>query len=1075
MMRTLTLAAATIAAVAALLAAGSPARADTPRWGQALDAARITKDDLEAQAYQYPPIGNGGLTLMPGPTGLPDVQPPDAPYAPVLSYDGWWNDGTARVQPFTLEGGYFADGDVEPGIVDDFEQDLDVATGTLTSRVHMTPPPPPAPALSLEGSRWIWFPAGAPAGDMPAGDAFFLTTIDVPEDAAIASAGAEVTSDDAFTMYVNGTRVANGDNWQKPKVANVFHQLHPGTNTIAIRAHNVTGPAGLIGAIRVDLTDGRSLSFATGDSWRTSLDADPGWQEPGYDASSWTAALDQGAFGEGPWGTRLDPPSEAAPAPAPDAPGSFDSARTELVTPDGVLAIRITDSVAHRVALHIGAQPGFQVAHTGGAARIVATTDGNGGDPMALAAAVSGSDVSVDAGSGTLLARVAPDDPVTFYVAAGGREAAAPARAAEEKVAGASRRDFAAARAACARFWKRFWGASSISLPDPELMKWYVRNQYYLGAFMANGHVPQGVDGARGGPAQYMGNPDLEYDGVYNFLALLTANQPAISQVTADWVERSLPAAERLAHFYTYDGQSTPGAAMYAWLAGFDGEETTQFGPSPVENDWQAYPSANAALIDLLQARFTDDPDRMERAQEILVKVTRHQLDNAAREPALDDRWVSQKFRWYYGPANGFVKGAVPDQAALLWSLREASRLGVGPPEWRDYAENVYLPIAIDEARGEQALTGYIGDTPSIANSMFVNLLPLYFFGVVDTHGPLARATVANEIASPDLYDSLLRGNAAVGAAVSGKGDDSLALLRYMIDSTNAADPGTALLWDDTYFAEGQHCGFCSNGPSSTPRLAGHSTINQAIQRMLLDDSTPSAISVFPALPSAWDESGAAFTDLLAPGGIEVSARYDRSGTSVTLRNDSAKEVTRVVTARLPANTRQVELRGGPHGPVRLHGRFAEFRETIPPHATRKVTLTPSATGTWRTVDDASPSITYSAAPGWSVSDAAAGWIDGTAHYTANAGATAELTFDGTAVQVIGDRAPDHGQFRVYLDAELEGSFDAWQDRRTDQQVLYAAYGLSPGTHTVRVEVTGLKDSHAAASFVGLDAIRALG
>jgi hypothetical protein len=250
--------------------------------------------------------------------------------------------------------------------------------------------------------------------------------------------------------------------------------------------------------------------------------------------------------------------------------------------------------------------------------------------------------------------------------------------------------------------------------------------------------------------------------------------------------------------------------------------------------------------------------------------------------------------------------------------------------------------------------------------------------------------------------------------------------------------------------------------------------MNRAMQSMLLDDSTPSEISVFPALPSAWDEQGAAFTDLLAPGGIEVSARYDGSGTSVTLRNRSEREVTRLITARLPADARQVELRGGPHGPVRLDGRFAEFRATIPPHATWKVTLTPSATGTWRTVDDASPSISYSGAPGWSVSDAAGGWIDGTAHYTANAGATAELTFDGTAVQVIGDRAPDHGQIRVYLDGELQGFSDAWDGRRVMQQVLFAAYGLAPGTHTVKLEVTGLKDSQAAASFVGLDAIRAL-
>jgi hypothetical protein len=167
-------------------------------------------------------------------------------------------------------------------------------------------------------------------------------------------------------------------------------------------------------------------------------------------------------------------------------------------------------------------------------------------------------------------------------------------------------------------------------------------------------------------------------------------------------------------------------------------------------------------------------------------------------------------------------------------------------------------------------------------------------------------------------------------------------------------------------------------------------------------------------------------------------------------------------------------VQGETDGPVVLDGRFAEFHATIPAHATQTVTLTPTAAGTWTTVDDASPSVAFSSAPGWSFTGAADGYVDRTAHYTDARGATAELTFDGTAVQVIGDRAPDHGQLQLYVDGKLQGDLDAWQGSRATQRVVAAVYGLAPGTHTVRLRVVGVHDAQASGSYVGVDAFRVL-
>ncbi|MBI2822811.1 MAG: hypothetical protein HYX74_11370 [Acidobacteria bacterium] len=88
-------------------------------------------------------------------------------------------------------------------------------------------------------------------------------------------------------------------------------------------------------------------------------------------------------------------------------------------------------------------------------------------------------------------------------------------------------------------------------------------------------------------------------------------------------------------------------------------------------------------------------------------------------------------------------------------------------------------------------------------------------------------------------------------------------------------------------------------------------------------------------------------------------------------------------------------------------------------------------------------------------------------------GATrATLTFTGTAVRWIGYRDPWSGIANVYVDGKKAAVVDTYSATDQAQAVLYAATGLSAGTHTLAVEVAGRKNRNARGTWVWIDAFQ---
>jgi hypothetical protein len=83
-------------------------------------------------------------------------------------------------------------------------------------------------------------------------------------------------------------------------------------------------------------------------------------------------------------------------------------------------------------------------------------------------------------------------------------------------------------------------------------------------------------------------------------------------------------------------------------------------------------------------------------------------------------------------------------------------------------------------------------------------------------------------------------------------------------------------------------------------------------------------------------------------------------------------------------------------------------------------------------------------------------------------GATAEVTFTGTGVALVGPHGRDGGRAEVFLDGRNVATIDAWIPDRTSDNDLWHAEGLPAGAHTLRIVVGGESDPRASGHRIGI-------
>jgi hypothetical protein len=107
---------------------------------------------------------------------------------------------------------------------------------------------------------------------------------------------------------------------------------------------------------------------------------------------------------------------------------------------------------------------------------------------------------------------------------------------------------------------------------------------------------------------------------------------------------------------------------------------------------------------------------------------------------------------------------------------------------------------------------------------------------------------------------------------------------------------------------------------------------------------------------------------------------------------------------------------------------------------------------------------------GWEQSSTNFLFTGGTVAFSSTAGARAEFTFTGRSIRWLGQRAFEGGIARVFLDGVPVGEVDTFAGTQEEfQAVMFSATGLAAGSHTLTIEVTGLKNAASGGARITVD------
>ena len=609
---------------------------------------------------------------------------------------------------------------------------------------------------------------------------------------------------------------------------------------------------------------------------------------------------------------------------------TFTSHREMFVTPDGVLVLRVTDSRNAALPFQLRADAnrnvriylnhGFYakehapwtataVPQPGG---FVAVANRPKSCQATLAMVCEGAAIQTE-DKRFLLGAATPGDTITFYIAPGSSyENADSVTSASKKAAAAKTSGFKALRKQTAQWWKEFYAHSGVSLPDPELARWYARSSYYLGVFFGRTDVPPGCNGTS--IELFAGAICPEYDMVLNQMALLYGNYLDEARRVVGWLERALPRTER----YATEGLSLhkvsvkyTGGAKFGPLMGYDGTIVTP--PTEGEGIWahEDFAGNNAALMAVNYVDWSGDARYYPVARRILKATTQVSVE--------DLQWRAD--------FNAYLNKHMPatvQQAATIYGLRESVRRGVAEKGWEEMAEKVLLPTA--DYKGSKVLVVGPGATPVEKSGDATWLIPLWWYQIIASDDPLVNASYALFRTSQTGNYVFNNGWMGVIAAKLHEGDEARRWARRFIQ------PGVTL-FDDTCFGE------IVNGADDfkkTPEVAAHGALICNITQMLLDPDDENSITVFPAIPPDWEQQGVTFKNLAARGGILVSGEFKPKQVRVKLENRSDRNCIRNLCVRLPKGTTRLRH---PEKGLRLEAGWAVLSAVQLP-AKGKITFT---------------------------------------------------------------------------------------------------------------------------------------
>lgn len=161
--------------------------------------------------------------------------------------------------------------------------------------------------MKVDGCNWIWSRYGAPLDQTPEGHQYFRKTFSIDPARTVSKVVFGYTVDDKGKFYLNGELVGESETWQSGAAFDITDRVVAGENTIALDGHNTSlGYGGLIGRLRIEYADGESAEIITDGSWKLTSAPGNGWEQPGFDDSSWETPDQILPYGSAPWGTQVN-------------------------------------------------------------------------------------------------------------------------------------------------------------------------------------------------------------------------------------------------------------------------------------------------------------------------------------------------------------------------------------------------------------------------------------------------------------------------------------------------------------------------------------------------------------------------------------------------------------------------------------------------------------------------------------------------------------------------------------------------------------------------------------------------
>ena len=148
---------------------------------------------------------------------------------------------------------------------------------------------------------WIWA-----AKTMDNQTCLLWHTFEIPENARVDKARLMMTTDNEFTLYLDGRELGRGAEWRELFVFDLTPLITPGRHVLAVECFNGSFFAGMLFGMRVDLADGGSVEVKSDPTWKIVPDGVSHWKTRSEPQPDWPDATSIAPLGGSPWWTSPD-------------------------------------------------------------------------------------------------------------------------------------------------------------------------------------------------------------------------------------------------------------------------------------------------------------------------------------------------------------------------------------------------------------------------------------------------------------------------------------------------------------------------------------------------------------------------------------------------------------------------------------------------------------------------------------------------------------------------------------------------------------------------------------------------